>query len=98
MTAQPYRPGPLAAHDPVGHEPVVHELAPLPLADQLIGVHLLLRRDGSGTWRARLRYIDATLEPRETAEIFCGGSEPELWESVHCLPQHHLRALYLSLS
>ncbi|HEX3273755.1 MAG TPA: hypothetical protein VHR43_02780 [Gemmatimonadales bacterium] len=92
MTARPYRPGPLA-----GPDPVVHELAPLRLADQLIGVHLLLRRDEAGTWRARLRYIDATLEARETAEIFCGGSEPELWESVRSLPQHHLRALYLSL-
>jgi hypothetical protein len=92
MTAQPYRPGPLAAQDSV-----VHELAPLRLADQLIGVHLLIRRDAAGTWRARLRYIDASLEPRETAEIFCGGSEPELWDSVRSLPQHHLRALYLSL-
>jgi hypothetical protein len=89
MTARPYRPGPLA-----GPDPVVHELAPLRLADQLIG---LLRRDNGGTWRARLRYIDATLEARETAEIFCGGSEPELWDSVRSLPQHHLRALYLSL-
>jgi hypothetical protein len=45
-----------------------------------------------------LRFIDPELVARETAEIFCAESEPELWESVRSLPEHHLRALYLSLA
>jgi hypothetical protein len=93
MTAQPHRFGSVAAR-----EPVVHELPPLRLSDQLIAIHLTVRRDDEGTWRARLRFIDSDLVARETAEIFCGASEPELWESVHSLPEHHLRALYLSLA
>lgn len=93
MTAQPYRFGSAAARDPV-----VHELPPLRLSDQLIAIHLTVRRDDDGTWRARLRFIDPELVARETAEIFCGESEPELWESVRSLPEHHLRALYLSLA
>jgi hypothetical protein len=93
MTAQPYRFGPAAARDPV-----VHELPPLRLSDQLIAIHLKVRREDDGTWRARLRFIDPELVARETAEIFCADSEPQLWESVRTLPQHHLRALYLSLA
>jgi hypothetical protein len=92
MTAQPYRFGSGATRDPV-----VHELSPLRLSDQLIAIHLTVRRDDDGTWRARLRFINHDLVARETAEIFCAGSEPELWESVRSLPEHHLRALYLSL-
>jgi hypothetical protein len=92
MTAQPHRFGPAAAR-----EPVVHELLPLRLSDQLIAIHLTVRREDDGTWRARLRFIDPGLVAHETAEIFCGVSEPELWESVRTLPEHHLRALYLSL-
>jgi hypothetical protein len=92
MTAQPYRFGPAAPR-----EPVVHELPTLRLPDQVISIHLTVRRDDDGIWRARLRFIDPGLVARETAEIFCGGSEPELWDSVRSLPEHHLRALYLSL-
>lgn len=94
MTAQPYRFGPAAAT----RDPVVHELPPLRLSDQLIAIHLTVRRDDDGTWRARLRFIDPELVAHETAEIFCAASEPELWESVRTLPEHHLRALYLSLA
>jgi hypothetical protein len=94
MTAQPYRFGSAAAT----RDPVVHELAPLRLSDQLIAIHLKVRREDDGTWRARLRFIDPELVARETAEIFCADSEPQLWESVRTLPQHHLRALYLSLA
>ena len=94
MTAQPYRYGAAAA----ARDPVVHELSPLHLSDQLIAIHLTVRRDDDGTWRARLRFIDPELVARETAVIFCAGSEPELWESVRSLPEHHLRALYLSLA
>jgi hypothetical protein len=92
MTAQPYRSGPPAARDPV-----VHELPPLRLPDLLIAIHLIVRRDDDGTWRARLRFIDPALVARETADIFCGASETELWASVRGLPDHHLRALYRSL-
>ena len=70
---------------------------PSACSDQLIAIHLTVRRDDDGTWRARLRFIDPDLVARETAEIFCAASEPELWESVRSLPEHHLRALYLSL-
>jgi hypothetical protein len=62
MTAQPYRSGPTAVRDPV-----VHELPPLRLSDQLIAIHLTVRRDDDGTWRARLRFIDPELVARETA-------------------------------
>jgi hypothetical protein len=34
---------------------------------------------------------------RSTAEIFCATSEPELWQSVRDLRDHHLRDLYRSL-
>lgn len=92
MTAQPYRSGPIAARDPV-----VHELPPLRLPDQFIAIHLTVRREDDGTWRARLRFIDPELVARETAEIFCAASEAELWEAVRNLPEYHVRALYLSL-
>lgn len=92
MTAQPYRPT-----APVSRDPVLHELPPLRLSDQLITLHLSLRRDDDGAWRARLRFIDPLLRAHDTAEIFCAGSEAELWESVRGLQEHHLRALYLSL-
>jgi hypothetical protein len=35
--------------------------------------------------------------PRETAEIFRGASEQEMWESVNHLREHHLWDLYRSL-
>ena len=93
MTAQPYR-----FTAPVPQDPVFHELPSLRLSDQLVTLHLGVRRDDDGAWRARLRFLDPDERVRETAEIFCGASEAELWQSVHGLPQHHLRALYLSLA
>jgi hypothetical protein len=93
MTAQPYR---FAV--PLARDPVLHELPPLHLVDQLITLHLTVRRDDDGAWRARLRFIDPDERVRETAEIFCGVSEAELWQSVHGIQNHHLRALYLSLA
>ena len=93
MTAQPHRLG-----APVARDPVVHELPPLRLPDQLIAIHLSLRRDDDGAWRARLCFIEPDGEHRETAEIFCAPSEAELWEAVRSLPEHHRRALYLSLA
>jgi hypothetical protein len=78
--------------------PALHELPPLRVFDQLITLLLSVRRDDHGAWRARLHFIDAEARERETAEIFCGASEPELWQSVRGLHDHHLRALYLSLA
>ena len=92
MTARPYRVG-----APPVREPVLHELPPLRTPDQLIAVHLSLRCDDLGAWRARLLFTEFTGDTRETAEIFCAPSESELWEAVHTLPGHHLRALYQSL-
>ena len=40
--------------------------------------------------------VDTEAE-RSTAEIFCAGSEQDLWQSVRDLRDHHLRALYRSL-
>ena len=93
MTAQPQRFGPQAPRDPV-----VHELPPLRLPDRPIAIHLTVRREEDGTWRAKLRFVDPDFGARETVEIFCAPSEAELWESVRSLPEHHLRALYLSLA
>jgi hypothetical protein len=91
MTAQPHR-----FTAPVPRDPVLHELPPLRLSDQLITLHLSVRRDDDA-WRAKLCFIDPDLRTHETAEIFCGASESELWQSVRGLQDHHLRALYLSL-
>jgi hypothetical protein len=93
MTARPYRFG-----APAAREPALHELPPLRFPDRLIAVHLCLRCDDEGAWRARLLFLEPDGGRRETAEIFCAPSEPELWEAVGTLPGHHLRALYQSLA
>jgi hypothetical protein len=93
MTAQPYR-----STAPVARERVLHELPPLRLTDQQITLHLSVRRDDDGDWRARLLFVEPDARTRETAEIFRGASEAELWQSVRSLHDHHLRALYLSLA
>jgi hypothetical protein len=93
MTAQPHR-----SYTPDPQEPVLYELAPLRLTDQSIILQLRVRRSDDGAWRGRLRFIDSSSRETETAEIFCGVSEGELWQSVRGLGQHHLRALYQSLT
>ena len=93
MTAQPHR-----SYTPDPQEPVLYELAPLRLTDQSITLQLSVRRSEDGAWRGRLRFIDPSSRESETAEIFCGVSEGELWQSVRGLGQHHLRALYQSLT
>jgi len=93
MTAQPYR-----STAPVPRDAVVHELPPLRLTDQMVTLQLSVRRDDDGAWRASLRFIDPEARVRDTAEIFRGDSEAELWQSVNGLQDHHLRALYLSLA
>ena len=92
MTALPYRPTVLDHR-----EPVVHELSPLRLADQLISLQLSVRRSDDGAWRGRLLFHHPGGGECGTAEIFCGATEDELWQSVRGLRDHHVRALYLSL-
>ena len=93
MTAQPHR-----STAPAPRDPVVHELPPLRLTSQQIAVQLSVRRDDDGDWRARLLFVEPGAPTRETADIFRATSEAELWQSVRGLPDHHLRALYLSLA
>jgi hypothetical protein len=92
MTAQPYRPT-----APVRRDPVLHQLSPLHLSERLIPVYLSAFRDDEGVWRARLVFVEPDARTRETADIFHGETEAELWESVHSLRDHHFRALYTSL-
>lgn len=83
---------------PADGEPVLHELPPLRLPEHEITLHLRVRQDGDGGWRAGLLFVEADAPTRETAEIFVAASETELWQAVDALSEHHLRALYLSLA
>ena len=81
-------------------DPVIHELPPFRYEGGLVIVRLELRRAEDGTWRGRLLFgnADETGVAPATAEIFYAHSEPELWECVHDLREHHLRDLYRSVS
>ena len=58
----------------------------------------MVRRTNDNTWRGRVLFgAQDTEAERSTAEIFCATSEPELWQSVRDLRDHHLRDLYRSL-
>lgn len=86
------------ARDP--REPVSHLLDPLRFGDREITVSLTVRLAEDGAWRGRLTFLE-TAEPlavRETAEIFCGDTEDELWHGVQRLREHHFRDLFRSLS
>ena len=51
-----------------------------------------------GGYRGRVLFgAQDTEAERTTAEIFCATSEPDLWQSVRDLRDHHLRDLYRSL-
>ena len=79
-------------------EPVQHELDPLRCSGQIVHLSLTIRRTDDGAWRGRLRFIAADSgQERETAEIFCAGSEGALWDAVRGLRDHHIRDLYRSL-
>jgi hypothetical protein len=93
MTARPHR-----STASLSREPVLHELPPLDLFGPSIALHLSVRRDDDGDWRAWLRFIDPDGRTRDTVEIFHGASESDLWQSVQGLSDHHFRALYLSLA
>ncbi len=80
------------------HDPVVFQLPPIRYHGRTIHIHLAIRRVDDGAWRGRMRFFeDDESTPRETAEIFRGASEQEMWESVNHLREHHLRDLYRSL-
>ena len=92
MTAQPHR-----FTDQLVREPVLHEISPLRLATQQIALLLSVRQDDDGDWCARMLFHAPDRPVLATAEIFRGRSEAELWQSVRQLPEHHVRALFLSL-
>ena len=93
MTAQTLR---HQANDP--REPVAHDLTPLRFEGTTISIRLTIRQADDGLWRGRLQFADvaASLE-RETAEIFCGMTQQDLWQSLRDLREHHFRDLYRSL-
>ena len=79
-------------------EPVTHDLPPLLFGNESITLRLELRRAEDATWRGRLLFgARENEEILATAEIFCGATEPDLWEAVRDLHDHHVRDLYRSL-
>jgi hypothetical protein len=86
------------ARDP--REPVPHVLDPLRVEDREIAVSLTVRLAEDGAWRGRLTFMETgeTQAVRETAEIFCGDTEDELWQGVQRLREHHFRDLFRSLT
>jgi len=94
MTGTPVRYG-----APNPSEPVVHDLPSLKYGSGFVAVQLEMRRAEDGTWWGRLYFAAPEAEaPAHTAEIFCAGSEADLWECVHDLREHHLRDLYRSVT
>jgi len=80
-------------------EPTLYELEPIRLDAVAVAVMLRVRFADDGVWRGRLEFQDSEAgSQRATAEIFCGTSEDELWQSVRALGAHHLRDLYRSLA
>ena len=83
---------------PQANTPVVHELPPIRFDGATVAVRLAVRRSDDGVWRGRVLFgAEDTEAERATAEIFCAGSEQDLWQSVRDLRDHHLRDLYRSL-
>ena len=79
-------------------ESALYELDPVRVDGRVVAVALSVRFADDGVWRGRLEFQDG--EPaarRATAEIFCGPSEDELWQSVRALGEHHVRDLCRSL-
>ncbi|HXE57071.1 MAG TPA: hypothetical protein VNK43_03660 [Gemmatimonadales bacterium] len=84
---------------PGATEPIVHELAPIRCEGTWVEVRLSLRYTDDGVWRGRLLFADPALgTSRQTAEILCGATEQDLWQSVRDLRDHHLRDLYRALA
>lgn len=77
---------------------VVHDLPPIRFDGQPIDIRVSVRRTEDGIWRGRVLFgAEGTEAERSTAEIFCATSEPDLWQAVRDLRDHHLRDLYRSL-
>jgi len=78
MPAQPARYTPAAATDTV-----VHDLPRFALTGNPSTSELSLRRTEDGIWRGRIMFgAEGTEAERSSAEIFCAGSEQDLWQSV----------------
>jgi hypothetical protein len=93
MPAQPARYQAAPAQDTV-----LHDLPPIRFDGQQVEIRLSVRRSEDGIWRGRVLFgAEGTEAERATAEIFCATSEPDLWQSVRDLRDHHLRDLYRSL-
>ena len=93
MALQSLRTGPRDAR-----EPTLYDLEPIRLDGRAISIALSVRVADDGVWRGRLEFHEPeTSCQRATAEIFCGRSEDELWQSVRALGEYHLRDLYRSL-
>lgn len=93
MPAQPARYN--VAHST---DAVLHDLPPIKFDGQIIVIRLSVRRTDDGGYRGRVLFgAQDTEAERTTAEIFCATSEPDLWQSVRDLRDHHLRDLYRSL-
>lgn len=96
MSAQPVRYSTAAA--PASADTVLHDLSPIRFDGQSIDIRLTVRRSEDGMWRGRILFgAEGTEAERSSAEIFCATSEPDLWQSVRDLRDHHLRDLYRSL-
>ena len=79
-------------------EPVMHDLLPIRHGEEIVALRLVVRRAEDGSWRGRLLFGSGEApEAVATAEIFFGATEPELWDSVRDLRDHHIRDLYRSL-
>jgi hypothetical protein len=89
---------PLRSLNPDPREPVAYDLPPVRFDSSLIAIRITVRWAEDSMWRARLTYTDSvTGVERESAEIFCGASVQDLWQSVQDLRDHHWRDLYRSL-
>lgn len=93
MHAQPNR---QYARDP--REPLLFELDPIRCDGDSLHIRVQIHHADDGMWRGRMLFrLGHEGEERATAEIFCGASERDLWESIQGLREHHLRDLYRSL-
>ena len=83
---------------PYPSEPAVHDLPPIRYGDEIIALRLVVRRAEDGSWSGRLVFGSGEVqEALATAEIFFGAVEPDLWDSVRDLRDHHIRDLYRSM-
>ncbi len=93
MTTQPLRTGSRDVR-----EPTLYDLDPIRFTGHAVAVSLSVRFAADSVWRGRLQFVDGESGGEyATAEIFCGASEDDLWQSVRGLREHHIRDLFRSL-